>query len=187
LFTNSGEFQVRYSSGENGSCDLRNLTVLSSTAATAFKTQAAYADTTRNDSFNLNGLSVDGSVDFYARGEFQMNDWVVKKLFASLPGIGWNDVYSWLSFDADSVPVGSAKTSNIYFRNDKFNPHGYGMGSQHMTGMALREIDSVVFDFVNQAVGESGDLYIPDSNRAVSLNAARSTPANILSKVNDNL
>jgi hypothetical protein len=130
LFTNSGEFQVRYSSGENGSCDLRNLTVLSSTAATAFKTQSAYAD---------------------------------------------------------SVPVGSAKTSNIYFRNDKFNPHGYGMGSQHMTGMALREIDSVVFDFVNQAVGESGDLYIPDSNRAVSLNAARSTPANILSKVNDNL
>jgi hypothetical protein len=40
LLTNSGEFHVRYSAGENGSCDLRNLTVLSSTAATAFKTQA---------------------------------------------------------------------------------------------------------------------------------------------------
>ncbi len=239
LFTNSGKFQVRYLAGENGSCDLRNLTVLSSTAATAFKTQGAYADTTRNDSFNLNGLSVDGRVDFYARGEFQMNDWVVKKLSASLPGIGWNDVDSWLLFDADNVPVGSAKTSNIYFRNDKSNPHGYGMGSQHMTGMMVREIDSVVFDFVNQDVGESGDLYlfdtaasanetvrisnnialknvngnqsstfitfngdhqdgrqievsnnvvyIPDDNRAVALNEGSSTPANILSKVSDNI
>ncbi len=239
LFTNSGEFHVRYSAGENGSCDLRNLTILSSTAATAFKTVGTYADATRNDSFNLNGLSVDGSVDYYARGEFQMDDWVVKKLLASLPDIGWRDIDSWLLFDANSIPVGSAKTSNVYFRNDKSNPHGYGMGSVHMTGMAVREIDSVVFDFVNQDVTESGDLYlfnrpagtnetvritnnialknlngnqsstfiafngddqagrqvevsnnvvyIPDNNRALSLNEASSTPANILSKVNDNI
>ncbi|MCJ8271520.1 MAG: hypothetical protein MJK04_19240, partial [Psychrosphaera sp.] len=186
-----------------------------------------------------NGLSVDGNVDYYARGEFQMNDWVVKDLAANLPDIGWQDIDSWLLFSVDSIPVGSAKTSNIYFRNEKSNPHGYGMGGGYMTGRAERVIDSVVFDFVNQDVNESGDLYmfsspaganetvritnnislknlngnqsstfitfngddqggrqievsnnvvyIPDNNRALSLNEASSTPANILSKVNDNI
>ncbi|MCJ8274752.1 MAG: hypothetical protein MJK04_35795, partial [Psychrosphaera sp.] len=67
LVTNSGEFHVRYSASENGSCDLRNLTILSSTAATAFKTVGTYADTTQSDLFNLIGLSVDGIVDYYAR------------------------------------------------------------------------------------------------------------------------
>ncbi|MCJ8271754.1 MAG: hypothetical protein MJK04_20435, partial [Psychrosphaera sp.] len=160
LFTNSGRFSLRYFALENGTCDLQNLTMLSPTVATAFATGGIAGDGAQSELFNLNGLSVDGGVEYYSRPEFMMNDWVVKDFTATLPQQGWQDVDSWLLFNGYLVPVGSASTSNIYFRAEKYNPYGYGMGAGHMTGRTLREIDSVVFDFVNLDGSEPGDMYL---------------------------
>ncbi|MFT4928101.1 MAG: hypothetical protein ACI8WB_004216 [Phenylobacterium sp.] len=160
LFTNSGQFMLRYSAADNGSCDLENLTILSPTVTNAFRTAGSYGSTTQSALFNLNGLSVDGGVEYYARSEFQMSDWVVKDLAATLSVQGWQNVDSWLLFNADTIPVGSALTSNVYFRGEKYNPHGYSMGTGYMNVHNSRTIDSVVFDFVNLDAGESGDMYM---------------------------
>ena len=168
LFTNSGEFQLRYFAGNNGSCDLQNLTVLSPTSTSAFRTFGSYTNTTQGAGFNLNGLSVDGGVEYYARGEFLMNDWVLRDLAATSPAIGWQDVDSWLLFNADTIAVGSRLTSNIYFRNEKSNPHGFALGNTYLDAVPNRTFDSVVFDFNNLDANESGDMYLAGSPGVVN-------------------
>ncbi len=162
LFTSSAQFELRYSADDNASCNWENLTVLSPTVDKAFRTVGSYNTTAQSTLFNMNGLSVDGEVEFYARPEFTMNDWVLRDLANTLPQKGWQDVDSWLLFNADTIGVGSVKTSNIYFRAEKHNPHGFTLGGGYMTDRSLRELDSVVFDFNNLDDGESGDLYLAD-------------------------
>ncbi len=165
LVTNSELFKLRYSAGDNGTCDMKNLTILSPTGPVAFQTVGTASSTTQGENYNLNGLSVDGQVAFYTRPEFMMNDWVVRDLAATLPQAGWQNVDSWLLFDTDTIPVGSSLTSNIYFRGEKYNPHGFTMSGGEMSdgkmsNLSSRTIDSTIFDFNNLAAGESGDLYL---------------------------
>ena len=162
LFSNSGLFELRYFAADNGSCDLENLTILSPIGDRAFKTQGSAGDTTQGAAYNLNGLSVDGRVEYYTRSEFLINDWVLRDLAATLPQIGWQNADSWLLFNADSLPVGSAITSNIYFRGEKYNPHGFSLAGDRLKGINNRTLDSVVFDFNNLDAGESGDMYMFD-------------------------
>ncbi len=170
LFTNSGQFQLRYYAGDNGTCDMQNLTILSSTAPMAFLTSGVANSTTQGTAYNLNGLSVDANVGFYTRPEFSMNDWVVRDLEATLPDQVWQNIDSWLLYNVNTLPVGSATTSHVYFRSDQQNPHGFSLAGGSMSS---RTIDSVVFDFVNQDVNESGDMYLFDgpgaTNETVSI------------------
>ncbi len=160
LLTNSGQFKLAYSAGNNGTCDMKNLTILSPTVDLPFRTVGTSSSTTQGADFNLNGLSVDGEVAFYTRPEFLMNDWVLRDLAATLPQAGWQNVDSWLLFNVHNIPVGSRSTSNIYFRAEKYNPHGFSLTGGALSGMDSRTIDSVIFDFNNTAGGESGDMYL---------------------------
>lgn len=167
LFTNSGQFELRYYAGEQGSCNMENLTILSPTVTTAFRTIGSSNSTAKGPAYNLNGLSVDGEVAYYTRSEFLMNDWVVRDLAATLPQSGWANVDSWLLFNVDTIPVGSALTSNIYFRAEKANPHGFTLAGDGLAGFSSRKLDSVIFDFNNLDIGETGDMYMFDG-RAVT-------------------
>ncbi|MBM96604.1 MAG: hypothetical protein CMI09_12265 [Oceanospirillaceae bacterium] len=236
LFTNSGQFELRYYAGDNGSCDLSNLTILSPTGANALFTIGLSGSSTQNSTFNLNGLSVDGNVAYYTRPEFLMNDWVVRELSMTLPANAYPDISNWLLFDASTLPVGAASMSGIYYRNERSNPHGFSLAGGSLSS---RTLDSVIFDFINLDPAESGDNYlfdgagsanevitirnnislqnlngnqsstfvtfnsslqngrqvqlennvvfIPRINRAISLNEAGETPANILTRVSDNI
>lgn len=159
LMTNSGKFELRYQAGANGTCDFSNLTILSPTAATAFKSAGSLNDTTVGAAYDLSGLSVDGRVEYYYRSEFNMNDWVLRDFAAVAPNIGWQDIDGWLLFHADSIPVGAKNTSNVYFRAEKYNPHGFGFAAAY-TGYTSRNVDSVVFDFNNLDDSESGDMFL---------------------------
>ena len=159
LMTNSGTLDLRYAAGSNGTCDYSNLTILSPTGPVAFKSAGNTNDTNTGAAYNLNGLSVDGRVEYYYRPEFSMNDWVLAELDATAPLAGWQDVDSWLLFHADSIPAAAKNTSNVYFRANKYNPHGFGFGGYY-NGYTERSVDSVVFDFVNQDASESGDMFL---------------------------
>ncbi|MFT4928066.1 MAG: hypothetical protein ACI8WB_004181 [Phenylobacterium sp.] len=159
LFTNSAVFQLRYFAADAGSCDLKNLTILSATSTTAFISGGGVEYTTQGSAFNLNGLSVDGGVEYYMRPEFLMNDWVVRDLAATKPLIGWQNLNSWLLFNANAIPIGAAETSNIYFRNEKYNPHGFLANGGGTPKVKTITFDNVVFDFINLDDSESGDFY----------------------------
>jgi hypothetical protein len=150
LFTNSGQFQLRYYAGDNGTCDMHNLTILSSTASVAFLSTGISSSTTQGTSYNLSGLSIDAGVGFYSRPEFLMNDWVVRDLDMTLPDIAWQNVDSWVLYGANALIVGSALTSNVYFHSDRQNPQVFSLTGSNT-------IDRVVFDFVNQDASEYAD------------------------------
>ena len=193
LMTNSGKFELRYIAGDNGTCDYSNLTILSPTVTDAFRTVGSAASTTQSSAYNLNGLSVDGNVQFYTRPEFTMNDWVVKNLDATLPTIGWQNADSWLLFNAHGVPAGSAKTSNVYFRAERYSPRAFNMkGSSH----TQRHVDSAIFELNNLDSNQPGDAYLfselvnPEtvriSNNVVLKNANGQQSSAFVSFVNSN-
>jgi hypothetical protein len=172
LMTNSGRFELRYLAGKNGSCDMRNLTILSPVdkKQSAFRTAGNAVKLVRGARFNLNGLSVDGTAEYYARSEFYMNDWVLRGLEATTPNHGWQNINEWLLFNADTLPASSAQISNVYFRSNKYNPHGFTFSAAALTGKPIRKTDSVIFDFVNLSADESGDMYIingPGANNEI--------------------
>lgn len=159
LFTNSGQFELRYYAGDNGTCDFSNLTILSPTHSTAFFTIGLAGSATQGSSYNLDGLSVDGGVGYYTRPEFRMNDWVVKSLSMTLPNNAYQNISNWLLYNVDTLPVGSAEMANVYFRSERMNPHGFSLAGG---GLNQRLLDSVIFDFKNQENSESGDNYLFD-------------------------
>ena len=159
LLTNSGQFELRYYAGDNGSCDLSNLTILSSTHNTALFTIGSSGSSTQGSSFNLNGLSVDGGVGYYTRPEFMMNDWVIKELSMTLPQNAYQNISNWLLYNVSTLPVGAANMSSIYYRNERSNPHGFSLAGGSLSS---RTLDSVIFDFLNLDATESGDNYLFD-------------------------
>ena len=160
LVTNSGRFNLVYHAAEDSTCDFSNLTILSPTSTIAFKSSGIGSSIIQGAAYRLDGLSVDGRAEYNYRSEFIMNDWVIGDLAALAHSkTGWQNVDSWLLFNAEYLPVGSEQISNVYYRLEKYNPHGFYV-SEPIADYSSHSIDSVVFDFINLSSGEAGDMYL---------------------------